>query len=67
VQCQAISLMRSIPFALRWLIGPFVTSISRESLAFYAGDNAQDARETPASPINASRPVASGFSSGGIV
>ena len=34
VQCQAISLTRSIPFALRWLIGPFVTSIPRESLAF---------------------------------
>jgi hypothetical protein len=34
VQCQAISLTRSIPFALRWLIGPFITSIPRESLAF---------------------------------
>ena len=34
VQCQAISLTRGIPFALKWLIGPFVTSIPRESLAF---------------------------------
>jgi hypothetical protein len=34
VQCEAISLTRSIPIAFRWLIGPFVTSIPRESLAF---------------------------------
>jgi hypothetical protein len=34
VQCEAISLTRSIPFAFGWLIGPFVTSIPRESLAF---------------------------------
>lgn len=34
VQCEAISLTRSIPFALGWLIGPFVTSIPRESLEF---------------------------------
>jgi hypothetical protein len=34
VQCEAISLTRSIPFAFGWLIGPFVTSIPRESLEF---------------------------------
>jgi len=34
VQCEAISLTRDIPFALGWLIGPFVNSIPRESLAF---------------------------------
>ena len=34
MQCEAISLTRGIPFALRWLIGPFVTGIPRESLAF---------------------------------
>jgi hypothetical protein len=34
VQCEAITLTRGIPFALGWLIGPFVTSIPRESLAF---------------------------------
>jgi hypothetical protein len=34
IQCEAISLTRGIPFALGWLIGPFVTSIPRESLAF---------------------------------
>ncbi len=32
VQCEAISLTRDIPVALRWLIGPFVTSIPRETL-----------------------------------
>ena len=34
VQCEAISLTRSIPLGFRWLIGPFVTSIPRESLEF---------------------------------
>lgn len=34
IQCEAISLTRGIPFALGWLIGPFVTSIPRDSLAF---------------------------------
>jgi hypothetical protein len=34
VQCEAISLTRGIPVVLSWLIGPFVTSIPRESLTF---------------------------------
>lgn len=34
VQCEAISLTRSIPFGVGWLVGPFVTSIPRESLTF---------------------------------
>jgi hypothetical protein len=34
VQCEAISLTRGIPVGFGWLIGPFVTSIPRESLAF---------------------------------
>lgn len=34
VQCEAISLTRNIPALLGWLIGPFVSSIPRESLAF---------------------------------
>jgi hypothetical protein len=34
VQCESISLTRRIPFALAWLIGPFVNSIPRESLEF---------------------------------
>jgi hypothetical protein len=34
VQCEAISLTRGIPFVFEWLIGPFVTSVPRESLTF---------------------------------
>jgi hypothetical protein len=34
VQCEAVSLTRGIPVGLGWLIGPFVTSIPRESLTF---------------------------------
>lgn len=34
VQCESISLTRGIPTGFGWLIGPFVTSIPRESLAF---------------------------------
>jgi len=33
VQCEAISLSRSIPFLLKWL-KPFITSVPRESLQF---------------------------------
>jgi hypothetical protein len=32
VQCESLTLSRDIPFALRWIVGPFVTSIPRESL-----------------------------------
>jgi hypothetical protein len=34
IQCESITLSRGIPFALKWLIGPFVTGIPRESLTF---------------------------------
>jgi hypothetical protein len=34
VQCETITLSRGIPFGLRWIIGPFVTSLPRETLAF---------------------------------
>ena len=34
VQCESVSLSRDIPTGLGWLIGPFVTSIPRESLEF---------------------------------
>jgi hypothetical protein len=34
VQCESISLTRGIPTGFGWLIGPFVTSIPRESLTF---------------------------------
>ncbi len=32
VQCEAVSLTRDIPFALRWLIKPLVTKIPKQSL-----------------------------------
>jgi len=32
VQCESISLSRAIPTGLGWIVGPFVTSIPRESL-----------------------------------
>ena len=34
VQCESVSLSRTIPTGLGWLIGPFVTSIPKESLEF---------------------------------
>lgn len=34
LQCESISLSRAIPTGLGWLVGPFVTSVPRESLAF---------------------------------
>jgi len=34
VECQTISLTRDIPTGLGWLIGPYVTSVPRESLTF---------------------------------
>lgn len=33
-QFETITLSRDIPFGLGWIIGPFVTSVPRESLAF---------------------------------
>jgi hypothetical protein len=34
VQCEDVSLSRNVPTGLGWLVGPFVTSIPRESLEF---------------------------------
>jgi hypothetical protein len=34
VQCETVSLSRDVPFGLGWLVGPFVTSIPKESLDF---------------------------------
>jgi hypothetical protein len=34
LQCESISLTRGIPTGFGWLVGPFVTSIPRESLTF---------------------------------
>jgi len=37
VECESISLTRDIPSLLKWLIGPFVTGIPRESLQMTLG------------------------------
>jgi hypothetical protein len=34
LQCESVSLTRTIPAGLGWLVGPFVTSLPRESLEF---------------------------------
>ena len=34
VQCESISLTRGIPLGFGWIVGPFVTSIPRETLSF---------------------------------
>jgi hypothetical protein len=34
IQCESISLTRGIPTGFGWIIGPFVTSIPKESLTF---------------------------------
>lgn len=34
LQCESVSLSRGIPLGLGWVMGPFVTSIPRESLTF---------------------------------
>jgi hypothetical protein len=34
IQCESITLTRDIPLGFGWLVGPFVNSIPRESLAF---------------------------------
>lgn len=34
IQCESVSLSRDVPFGLGWVVGPFVTSIPRESLTF---------------------------------
>jgi len=34
IQCESVSLTRGIPLGLGWAVGPFVTSIPRESLTF---------------------------------
>jgi putative flippase GtrA len=37
IQCESLSLSRAIPTGLGWIVGPFVTSIPRESLEFTLG------------------------------
>jgi hypothetical protein len=34
IQCNAVSLTRDVPVGLRWLVGPFIENVPRESLDF---------------------------------
>ncbi len=34
IQCESVSLTRGIPTGFGWIVGPFVTSIPKESLTF---------------------------------
>ena len=34
LECESVSLTRGIPYGLGWIVGPFVTSLPRESLEF---------------------------------
>jgi hypothetical protein len=49
LQCEAITLTRSIPVALRWLIEPYITSFPRESLT-ETMNQTRDSLATPSSP-----------------
>ena len=55
VQSEVVSLTRDIPAGLRWLIGPFVTSIPKESLTFTL-EATRKAVENQAKPIREARP-----------
>jgi hypothetical protein len=50
LQCEAITLTRSVPFALRWLIEPYITSIPHESLT-ETMNHTRDALATSASQV----------------
>jgi hypothetical protein len=49
IQCEAITLTRSIPVVLRWLIEPYITSIPLESLT-ETMNQTRDALTTPSPP-----------------
>jgi hypothetical protein len=54
VECESISLTRDIPALFKWLIGPFVTGIPRESLQMTMGST----RSALLARIAATRPPA---------
>jgi hypothetical protein len=37
IQCESLTLSRDVPFALGWIIRPFVTQMPKDSLAFFLG------------------------------
>ncbi len=34
IQCESLTLSRDVPFALSWIIKPFISQVPKESLAF---------------------------------
>jgi hypothetical protein len=50
VECESISLTRTIPFVLRWLIGPFVNDVPREQLAELLQTTRQTLMNAPERP-----------------
>ncbi len=56
VQSEVVSLTRDIPVALKWLIGPFVTSIPKETLAATLRATRKGIATRRAKPTQASSP-----------
>jgi hypothetical protein len=52
VECRSISLTRDIPVGLGWLIGPYVTSVPRESLTFTLATTRSAVLRRAASPAS---------------
>jgi len=58
VQCETVSLSRDIPYGFGWMVGPFVKSIPKESLAFSLGTT-RSTLLTRLAQANGSRPTPS--------
>ena len=59
VECESISLTRDIPTGLGWLVGPFVTSIPKESLERTLGSTRSAVLARPAKGMKAGAVVGS--------
>ncbi len=63
VQCESVSLSRGIPLGFGWLVGPFVTSIPRESLTF----TLETTRKVLAAGVPSAREAGDGRRESGVV
>jgi putative flippase GtrA len=57
VQCETVSLSRDVPFGLGWLVGPFVTSIPKESLEFTLQALREAVKQISMNAANSNRPL----------
>jgi hypothetical protein len=48
-QCESVTLTRDVPFAIAWLVRPFVTGIPRDAMTFTLG-RVRAALTQPAGP-----------------